>query len=76
MRKKRLNITVPEKIAEALNAYNNKSRFISEAVSEKIERDIKKKTDAILVEGYKKEYESDKKLNEEWEDITLEGWPG
>ncbi|HAX18137.1 MAG TPA: hypothetical protein DCY00_06045 [Actinobacteria bacterium] len=72
---KRLNITLPEKVAEALEAYENKSRFISEAVIEKIIKDKKVETDSLLIEGYKNENSKDKKVNEEWEKATLESWP-
>jgi metal-responsive CopG/Arc/MetJ family transcriptional regulator len=72
---KRLNITLPEKVAEAIEVYQNKSKFIAEAIIEKIEKDKKEKLDALLIEGYKNEYNSDKKINQEWEDITIEGWP-
>lgn len=75
MNTKRLNITLPEKIAEALTEYNNKSKFIAEALEEKIKKDKKEKLDARLVEGYKNEYGSDKKINKDWEDATLESWP-
>lgn len=74
MNKKRLNITLPEEVAEVIAPFNNKSKFIAEALMEKIERDKKKQLDSLLVEGYKSQQVSDKKLNEEWEDITLEGW--
>lgn len=74
MNKKRLNITLPEKIAEAIAPFNNKSKFIAEALAEKIERDKKRKLDSLLVEGYKKEYKTDKSINKEWEKITLESW--
>ena len=72
---KRLNITLPEKVAEALEAYENKSRFISEAVIEKIIKDKKVETDSLLIEGYKNENSKDKKVDEEWEKATLESWP-
>lgn len=75
MNTKRLNITLPEKIAEALTEYNNKSKFIAEALEEKIKKDKKEKLDARLIEGYKNEYGSDKKINKDWEDATLESWP-
>jgi hypothetical protein len=74
MNKKRLNITLPEKVAEAIAPFNNKSKFIAEALIEKIERDKKEKLDTLLVEGYKAQKISDKELNDEWEDITLESW--
>ena len=72
---KRLNITLPERIAEAIEVYQNKSKFIAEAINEKIQKDRKEKLDALLVEGYRHEYSTDKKINKEWEDATLKGWP-
>jgi len=72
---KRLNITLPERVAEAIEVYQNKSKFIAVAINEKIERDKKEKLDKLLVEGYKSEYSADKKTNKEWEATTIEGWP-
>ena len=48
---KRLNITLPERVAEAIEVYQNKSRFITEAISEKLEMDNKEQFDALLIEG-------------------------
>ena len=75
MNTRRLNITLPEKIAEALAEYNNKSRFIAEALAEKIQRDKKEKMDGLLAEGYKKEAYPDKEIDKDWEEITFERWP-
>ena len=72
---KRLNITLPETIAEAIEPFGNKSRFISEAIVEKIERDKKEKLETLLIEGYRNENGPDKKIDEEWESATMEGWP-
>jgi len=72
---KRLNITLPERVAEAIEVYQNKSRFITEAIIEKIKKDKKEKLDILLIEGYKNESGSDKEINQEWEDATLKGWP-
>jgi metal-responsive CopG/Arc/MetJ family transcriptional regulator len=72
---KRLNITLPERVAEAIEVYQNKSKFIAEAINEKIEKDKKEKLDILLVEGYKIECSADKKINKEWKIATLEGWP-
>ena len=72
---KRLNITLPERVAEAIEVYQNKSKFIAEAVVEKIQKDKKEKLDVLLTEGYKSECGEDKKINKEWEDATIEGWP-
>ena len=71
---KRLNITLPEEIAQEIKYIPNKSGFISEAVKEKLERINKEKLDKLLIEGYKATRKEDKELNQEWEKITLEGW--
>ena len=71
---KRLNITLPEEIVRELKNVPNKSRFIADVLREKFERERKKKLDELLIEGYKTTKEEDKKINKEWEEITLEGW--
>lgn len=71
---KRLNITLPEKIAQELKYIPNKSGFISEAVKEKLDRINKEKLDKLLIEGYKATRKEDKEINQEWEKITLEEW--
>ncbi|MBA3062057.1 hypothetical protein KJ813_08185 [bacterium] len=71
---KRLNITLPEEIAQEIKDIPNKSGFISEAVKEKLERINKEKLDKLLIEGYKATRKEDKEINQEWEKITLEGW--
>jgi len=71
---KRLNITLPEEIAQEIKYIPNKSGFISEAVKEKLERINKEKLDKLLIEGYKATRKEDKEINQEWEKITLEGW--
>jgi metal-responsive CopG/Arc/MetJ family transcriptional regulator len=37
---KRLNITLPEKIAQEIQNISNKSNFIAEAIKEKIEKKV------------------------------------
>ena len=71
---KRLNITLPEEIAQEIKDIPNKSSFISEAVKEKLERINKEKLNKLLIEGYKATRKEDKEINQEWEKITLEGW--
>ena len=71
---KRLNITLPEEIAQEIKYIPNKSGFISEAIKEKLERINKEKLDKLLIEGYKATRKEDKEINQEWEKITLEGW--
>ena len=71
---KRLNITLPEKIAQEIKDIPNKSGFISEAVKEKLDRINKEKLDKLLIERYKASRKEDKEINQEWKKITLEGW--
>ncbi len=71
---RRLNITLPEEINEQIKNLPNKSRFIAEALKEKLKRIEKEKLDRLLIEGYKATKEEDKKIDEEWEKITLKGW--
>jgi len=71
---KRLNITLPEKIAQEIKDIPNKSSFIAEAVKEKLDRINKEKLDKLLIEGYKATRKEDKEIDKEWERITLEGW--
>jgi hypothetical protein len=71
---KRINISVSEKIAEYLKSKPNKSRFITEAVQEKIERERREKLRESLVEGYQNEKKEAQEVNSEWEASTLESW--
>ncbi len=71
---KRLNITLPESLIEEIKDLSNKSRFIADALKEKLERIKREKLDRRLIEGYKATRKEDKKINEDWEKITLEGW--
>ncbi|MBM4066850.1 MAG: hypothetical protein FJ266_14650 [Planctomycetes bacterium] len=69
-----LNITVPDDLSRDLESIPNKNSFITEALKEKLEKEKMKKLDDILIEGYKETKNEDKKMNKEWEAITLEGW--
>ena len=71
---KRLNITIPDDLGQNLERVPNKSRFIAEALKEKLEREKRKKLEELLIEGYKATKKEDKMLNKEWEAITREGW--
>ena len=70
----RLNITLPDEIAEKIANKQNKSRFIAEALREKIERDKKKKIEDLLIEGYKTTIKEDSAILTEWEGTDLEEW--
>ena len=71
---KRLNISLPEEIAQEIKDIPDKSGFISEAVKEKLDRINKEKLDKLLIERYKASRKEDKEINQEWKKITLEGW--
>jgi metal-responsive CopG/Arc/MetJ family transcriptional regulator len=71
---KRLNITLPDSLNRSLETMNNKSHYIAEAVKEKLEREKIQKLEEQLIEGYKATREEDKKLNMDWENITIENW--
>ncbi|MBM4055907.1 MAG: hypothetical protein FJ264_14840 [Planctomycetes bacterium] len=71
---KRLNITIPDELISELEAVPNKSRFITEALKEKLEREKKEKIIRLLAEGYIATKKEDKELNKEWEKTTLKDW--
>ncbi len=71
---KRLNITIPDEIIEEIEDIPNKSQFIAAALKEKIEMIKKKELDNLLIEGYKATRNEDKKINDDWERVTFEGW--
>ena len=71
---KRLNITIPDDLSYELETVPNKSRFITEALKEKLKRDKREKMVELLTEGYRATKKADKELNKEWEKTTLKGW--
>jgi len=71
---KRLNITLPEQIIEEIKNIPNKSRFITQALKEKLERIKREKLDELLIEGYKATKKENNRIDKEWEKITLERW--
>ena len=71
---KRLNITIPDEIIKEIEDIPNKSQFITVALKEKIEMIKKKELDSLLIEGYKATRNEDKKINDDWERVTFEGW--
>jgi len=70
----RLNITLPNHIAIKIAAKRNKSRFIVEALEEKLEREKKKQIEHLLIEGYRVTGKEDTRLYDDWESAGLEGW--
>lgn len=70
----RLNITIPEDVAEQLHDIPNKSRFIARAVAEKFDREKRQKLEKAMIEGYKEAAAEDRRLNDEWGNATREEW--
>ena len=73
----RFNFTLPLATANNLKkrvGSGKRSAFVPEAIEEKL-RSIEKEFQREMIEGYIARREEDKPLNEEWEAITLEGWP-
>ncbi len=71
---KRLNITIPEDLAQKITIFPNKSHFIAEAIKDRLKEIEKERLNRLLSEGYRRTRQEDKKIDKEWEGITLEGW--
>ena len=67
---KRLNITVPEDVADMLKGVKNKSAFIAEAVREHKRQKDREKLISELKEGYLSTAKEDLELSKEWE-VTI-----
>jgi metal-responsive CopG/Arc/MetJ family transcriptional regulator len=74
MRMIRLNITLPEEIVRYLAQKQNKSRFIAQALREKLEREKRERIETLMQEGYETAELEDKELDTEWEKASLEEW--
>lgn len=70
----RLNITLPDDLGKELKKVSNRSRFISQVLREKLEKERKQRLDKLLIEGYQHIREEDKILNKEWSNATLKEW--
>ncbi len=70
----RLNITLPEDIVRYLAQKQNKSRFIAQALREKLEREKRERIETLMAEGYKSTELEDKNLDAEWDKASLEEW--
>ncbi len=73
----RLNITIPREIfqdLEKLAGPRKRSRFIAQAVKEKIERHQKRELDTLLTEGYQSCRQEGIELSKEFESMDIGGW--
>lgn len=70
----RLNITLPDHIADGLSRIPNKSKFIAEVLEKELKERKQRELDKLLVQGYQKTNEEDVSIDAEWETATLETW--
>lgn len=73
----RLNITIPKDLAHALDHLagpRKRSRFIVEALREKIKKKEKEDLELLLTEGYQATSEESTVIANEFESADLEGW--
>lgn len=69
----RLNITLPQSIAASLDAvagHGKRSRFIAEAVAEKIERLKTAEMAALLTEGYQVQQEESQAITRDFDGLA------
>jgi len=73
----RLNITLPRDLVVAMNSLTGRkerSRFIREAVLERIEKQRKREMEQLLAEGYRERVKDNLALTEEFNHADLERW--
>ena len=68
----RLNITLPDVLAEELRQKKNKSRYIAAALKEKLLKEKREAMEQLLVEGYSDTADDD--LIDEWDVAGVEQW--
>jgi len=73
----RLKVTLPKELVEAMNRVTEprkRSRFIAEAVRQKIEQKEKEEIEKLLEDGYRAAVKESLALTKEFESADLEGW--
>jgi len=73
----RMNITMPEELAQQLDKLigpRKKSHFITETLKERIERIQDEELQKMLEDGYKVRKKESQSIAEEFESADLEGW--
>jgi metal-responsive CopG/Arc/MetJ family transcriptional regulator len=73
----RLNITLPQELAQELDKLagsRGKSQFIAETLREKVEMIKEEELQRSLEEGYKAGREESVSIAEEFEAVDVEGW--
>ena len=73
----RMNITLPSSLVKELKQITGprkRSRFISDAIAQKIKQLKEQQLEKLLVEGYQATKEEGLKLTKEFELLDIEGW--
>ena len=73
----RLNITLPKELVVSLNKLagsGKRSRFIKEAIKQRIEKKEKAELENALEEGYRAAGAQSLAITKEFESADLEGW--
>ena len=74
----KMTFTIPEDVAREFRdivAERKRSAFVTNALREKLRKVEAERLRQQLIEDYKETREEDRLINEEWEAVTLEGWP-
>lgn len=69
----RMNIMMPEALAEELKAVPNKSRYIAEALEEKLLRERTRKMRSLLAEAYTQSSDEDLATDHAWIGVLHDG---
>jgi metal-responsive CopG/Arc/MetJ family transcriptional regulator len=73
----RLNITLPAELAKELKhitASRKQSKFVAEAVEQKIKELKQKQMEKVLVDGYKATRKEGVAITKDFDSVDLEGW--
>lgn len=69
----RMNIVMPEQLAEHLKKVPNKSRYIAEALEEKIRRERSRHLRTVLAQAYTESAEEDRAVDRDWSGTLKDG---
>ena len=69
----RMNIMMPESLAEYLKTVPNKSRFIAESLDERIRRERSRQLRADLAQAYTQSADEDRAVDRAWSGTMSDG---
>lgn len=69
----RMNIIMPDEIAEHLKSVGNKSRYVVEALQEKIQRERTRQMRTLLAGAYTSVADEDVLVSREWAATSSDG---